>query len=54
MILVDFIMTRLFRLVEYVCGRCSISSGDPADPQKVAPTIRFSNEDKIVEGELFK
>lgn len=54
--LVDFIMTRLFKLAEYVCGRCSLSPSEPAAtaPQEVVQTIRFSNEDKMVEGELFK
>ena len=52
--IVDLIMTRLFQLAEYVCGRCSFLMDEPATPQKVAPKIRFSNEDKMVEGELFK
>ena len=54
--LVDFIMTRLFKLAEYVCGRCSRSPSEPAAtaPQEVDTTIRFSNEDKMSEGELFK
>ena len=51
---VDWIMTSLFQMAEYVCGRCSFLVDDPATPQEVAPTIRFSNEDKMVEGELFK
>ena len=51
---VDLIMTRLFQLAEYVCGRYSFLMDEPATPQKVAPKIRFSNEDKMVEGELFK
>lgn len=51
---VDWIMTGLFQMAEYVCGRCSFLVDEPATPQEVAPTIRFSNEDKMVEGELFK
>ena len=51
---VDWIMTSLFEMAEYVCGRCSFLVDEPATPQEVAPTIRFSNEDKMVEGELFK
>ena len=53
--LVDFIMTRLFKLAEYVCGRYSLSPSEPAaaTPQEARTTIRFSNEDKVVEGELF-
>ena len=36
--------------------KCSPDKGEPAaaQPQQVVPTIRFSNEDKMVEGELFK
>ena len=54
--LIDLGMTKLFQLAEYVCSRCSLDKGEPAaaQPQQVAPTIRFSNEDKMVEGELFK
>lgn len=52
--IVDWIMTHLFQLAEYVCGKCSFLVDEPATPQEVAPKIRFSNEDKMVEGELFK
>ena len=52
--MVDWIMTGLFQMAEYVCGRCSFLVDEPATPQEVAPTIRFSNEDKMVEGELFQ
>ena len=51
--IVDLIMTRLFQLAEYVCGRCSFLVDEPATPQEVVPKIRFSNEDKMVEGDLF-
>ena len=53
--LIDLGMTKLFQLAEYVCSRCSLDKGEPAatQPQQVFTTIRFSNEDKIVEGELF-
>ena len=53
--LIDLGMTKLFQLAEYVCSKCSLEKGEPAatQPQQVAPTIRFSNEDNIVEGELF-
>lgn len=35
--------------------KCSLDKGEPAklQPQAVTPTIRFSKEDKMVEGELF-
>ena len=52
--MVDWIMTGLFQMAEYVCGRCSFLVDEPATPHEVAPTIRFSNEDQMVEGELFK
>ena len=54
--LIDLGMTKLFQLAEYVCGKCSLEKGEPAttQPQQVVPTIRFSNEDRIVEGELVK
>ena len=36
--------------------KCSLDKGEPAAPQSqlVAPTIRFSKADRMVEGELFK
>ena len=54
--LVDFLMTRLFQLAEYVCCKCSFDKSEPAAPQSqpVVPTIRFSDADRMVEGELFK
>ena len=54
--LIDLGMTKLFQLAEYVCGKCSLEKDEPAttQPQQVVPTIRFSNEDKMVEGELVK
>lgn len=51
---VDWIMTNLFQLAENICGRCSFQVDEPATPQKVTPTIRFTNEDRMVEGELFQ
>ena len=53
--LIDLGMTKLFQLAEYVCCWCSLDKCEPTatQPQQVAPTIRFSNEDKMVEGELF-
>lgn len=57
--LIDFGMTRLFQLAEYVCSRCGFEEAKPVEPkaEKVeskGPTIRFSKEEKMVEGELFK
>ena len=49
-------MTKLFQLAEYVCSKCSLDKSEPAasQSQPASPTIRFSNEDMMVEGELFK
>jgi len=52
-------MTRLFLLAEYVCSRTGVAqveSESIAQPpqQDVTPTIRFSDADKMMEGELFK
>ncbi len=54
--LVDFLMTRLFQLAEYVCSMYSIPSNEPAatTPKENIPTIRFTNQDRMVVGELFK
>ena len=57
--LIDLGMTKLFQLAEYVCGKTGIAQVE-AEPvvqqpqQDVAPTIRFSEADRMVEGELFK
>ena len=53
--LIDFGMTKLFQLAEYVCNKCSLDKSEPAAPQSqpVPPTIRFSDADRMVEGELF-
>ena len=54
--LIDIAMTHLFQLAEFVCNRCSLDKGKPAatESQSKVPTIRFSNEDKMVEGNLFE
>jgi len=57
--LIDLGMTKLFQLAEYVCGKIGVAQveSEPA-PQPPAPkaptTIRFSNADRMVEGEMFK
>ena len=51
---IDLVMSKLFRLAEYVCSKCSSVADEPAEIHEVAPTIRFMNEDKMVEGELFQ
>lgn len=61
-VLIDLSMTKLFLLAEYVCNKTSFACGREIRPQAVnpipskdiKPTIRFSNEDRMVEGELFK
>ena len=55
--MIDIAMTKLFQLAEFVCRRCSSAEDEPAATAKsenIIPTIRFSNEDKMVEGEMFK
>ena len=54
--LVDFLMTRLFQLAEYICSSDLLPSSEPAatTPKENVPTIRFSDQDRMVEGELFK
>lgn len=54
----DFLMTRLILLAEKVCSSCSFLQDEPNArqdivEQNVGAPIRFSNEDKYVEGELF-
>jgi len=51
---ISFSMSKLFQLAEYVCNKCSSEADEPAASHEVAPTIHFTNEDKMVEGELFK
>ena len=51
---IDLAMTKLFQLAEFVCGKCSPVRDEPAATQEITPTIRFTDEDKMVEGELFK
>ena len=50
---IDLVMTKLFQLAEYVCSRYSSILDESAASHEVAPTIRFTNEDKMVEGDLF-
>lgn len=54
-LLIDYGMTRLFQLAEYVCGVCSFDKSEPivSQSKEPVPTIRFSDEDKMVEGDLF-
>ena len=54
---IDLAMTKLFQLAKYICSKCSSVADEPAAAtatQDIVPTIRFSNENKMVEGELFK
>ena len=61
--IVDFIMTSLFQMAEYILDKCTFLIKEPAPvvPQKVVHTIHFSDEDKptrskieMVEGDLFE
>ena len=57
--LIDLGMTKLFQLAEYVCGKTGIGQveAEPATQQpqqEIRSTIRFSDADRMVEGELFK
>ena len=53
--LVDFLMTRLFQLADYVCSKCLLAKSEPVatQSQSAPPTIRFTKEDIWVQGELF-
>lgn len=59
---VEFTMTRLFLLAEYVLETTSshtnqsavATSSAAATRQEIVPTIRFTNEDRMVEGDLFE
>ena len=53
--LIDAAMNRLFQLFEYVYQKSSFLVKEPvvSQPKPVAPPILFSNDDKLVEGELF-
>ena len=53
--LIDHAMTKLFQLAEHICGRSTLKQDEPATSisRPAEPSIRFSNEDKMVEGELF-
>ena len=56
---VDLSMTKLFLLAEKVYNltadkRNEASVCSPEPSKDVVPTIRFSKEDRMVEGDLFK
>ena len=54
--LIDVALTRLFKLAEKVCNQCPLDNSKSAaiQSQSKVPTIRFSIEDRMVEGELFE
>ena len=57
--LIDLGMTKLFQLAEYLCSKTCMAQveSEPAfqpPAPKAAYTIRFSDADRMVEGELFK
>ena len=53
--LIETAMDKLFQLFEYVYQKSSFLAEETAvpQPQPVVPPIRFSNDEKLVEGELF-
>lgn len=61
-VLIDLSMTKLFLLADYVYEKTTLACSRKTRPQNVEPlpskgimpTIRFSNEDRMVEGDLFK
>jgi hypothetical protein len=58
-VLIDLSMTKLFLLAEKVYNltddkRNEASVCSPEPSKDVVPTIRFSKEDRMVEGDLFK
>ena len=58
--LIDLAMTKLFQLAEYVCDKTAMERVESdacinsCEREDFVPTIRFSKEDRMVEGELFK
>ena len=55
---VNYVMTQLFQMAEYVCSKSPFTYDEPAVQQDVvtkapASPIRFSSKDNYVEGELF-
>ena len=53
--LIETAMDKLFQLFEYVYQKSSFLAEEPvvSQPKPVVPPIRFSNDEKLVEGELF-
>lgn len=53
----DIFLSKLFELAEHVLGKSSTTYHMPRHEPKAempVPTIRFSRDDRMVEGELFK
>lgn len=50
--MMENLVSKLYKMVVFFSGRGSHSSGEPAttDRHETSTTIRFSTEDKIVEG----
>ena len=54
--LVEKFMDKLFQLIEYACDNDPFLGCKPSAPavtQNPVPSIRFSSDDQLVEGELF-
>ncbi|MBR1547212.1 MAG: hypothetical protein IJ637_00595 [Prevotella sp.] len=57
--LINLGMNKLFQLAEYVCGKIGVAGVEETPVanqprQDIIPAIRFSQEDKMVEGDLFE
>ena len=56
--IVNYVMTQLFQIAEYVCSKSPFMQDEPAVQQDVVTKtpvspIHFSSKDNYVEGELF-
>ena len=55
--LIDRLMTRLFKMAEYVCEKTACAADKP-EPEGVSgkreTVIRFTHDDRMVEGDLFE
>lgn len=56
--LIDKFLTSLLLMAERITGKCPSPADeqttyDPIVPEDPTPTIRFSHEDRMVEGDLF-
>lgn len=50
--LIDKFLTSLLTMAERITGKCLPPTDEPKAPQ-TPPVIRFSKEDRVIEGDLF-